>query len=163
MKQSILNIKVSCFENCTGTTPQDVNLLGWLSSDKHRIKVEQLRTIQDENLQKVIKKSLPAITPAGLFAYRDTEHLLEHSGFLAFDIDFADNKHISNFDKLKEQIAHVVCVAYCGLSVRGKGFWGLVPIPKAHPKNINTDLMLYQNSLKVIILTWILPVVMFAD
>ena len=131
MLQSILNIKVSCFENCNGTAPQDVKLLDWLTSDKYREKVERLRTIQDENLQKVIKKSLPAITPAGLFSYRDTEHLISHSGFLAFDIDFSDNQHISNFDTLKEQISHVVCVAYCGLSVRGKGFWGLVPIPKS--------------------------------
>lgn len=133
MKQSILNIKVSCFENCTGTTPQDVNLLDWLTSGKYRYKVEQLRTIQDEGLQKVIKKSLPAITPAGVFSYRDEKHIIEHSGFLAFDVDLADNKHISNFNELKVQISHVVCVAYCGLSVRGKGFWGLVPIPKSTP------------------------------
>lgn len=133
VKQSILNIKVSCFEKCTGTTPADVNLLSWLTSEKYRNQVEQLRSIQDENLQKIIKKSLPAITPAGLFSYRDEKHLIEHSGFLAFDIDFADNKHISNFNELREQIAHVICVAYCGISVRGKGFWGLVPIPKSTP------------------------------
>jgi hypothetical protein len=68
-----------------------------------------------------------------VFSYRDEKHVIEHTGFLAFDIDFADNQHISNFDKLKEQISHVVCVSYCGLSVRGKGFWGLVPIPKSTP------------------------------
>jgi VirE N-terminal domain/Primase C terminal 2 (PriCT-2) len=134
MKNSILNINVSCFEKCTGTSPADVNLLSWLTSDKYRERVEQLRSIQDEDLQKTIKKSLPAITPAGLFSYRDEKHLIEHSGFLAFDIDFADNEHISNFNELKEQISHVVCVAYCGLSVRGKGFWGLIPIPKSTPE-----------------------------
>jgi hypothetical protein len=134
VKQSILNINVSCFEKCTGTNPADVNLLSWLTSDKYRDKVEQLRLIQDENLQKNIKKSLPAITPAGVFSYRDEKHIIEHSGFMAFDIDFADNKHISNFNELKEQIAHVICVAYCGISVRGKGFWGLVPIPKSTPE-----------------------------
>lgn len=134
VKQSILNIKVSYFEKCTGTTPQDVNLLSWLTSDKYRNQVEQLRSIQDEDLQKTIKKSLPAITPSGVFSYRDEKHIIEHSGFLAFDIDFADNKHISNFNELKEQIAHVICVAYCGISVRGKGFWGLVPIPKSTPE-----------------------------
>ena len=133
--KSILNINVSCFEHCKGTTPQDVNLLSWLTSDKYRAKVEEIRSIQAEDLQKVIKKSLPAITPAGLFSYRDEEHLKKHSGFLAFDIDFADNQHISNFSELKEQISHVVCVAYCGISVRGKGFWGLVPIPKSTPED----------------------------
>lgn len=132
--KSILDIIVSCFENCQNTTPHDVNLLGWLTSDKHRVKVEQLRAIQDESLQKVIKASLPAITPCGLFSYRDEKHLKEHSGFLVFDIDEQDNKHIGNFAKLKEQIANVVCVAYCGISIRGKGYWGLVPIPKSTPE-----------------------------
>jgi len=131
--KSILNIKVSCFENCQSTSPVDVNLLDWLTSDKHRQKVESLRTIQDENLQKVIKASLPVITPSGVFSYRAEKNLIEHSGFLAFDIDEKDNRHIGNFDKLKEQISHVVCVAYCGISVRGKGYWGLVPIPKSTP------------------------------
>jgi hypothetical protein len=133
MNNSILNIKVSCFENCQGTIPADVILLSWLTSDKHRSKVENLRTIQDEPLQVVIKKSLPAITPSGLFSHRDTDYLIDHSGFLVFDIDKKDNRHIS-FEGLKEQISHIPSVAYCGLSCRGLGFWGLVPIPKSTPQ-----------------------------
>jgi len=134
VKQSILDIKVSCFEKCNSTTPVEVNLLSWLTSDKHRDKVEQLRAIQDESLQKIIKASLPAITPSGLFSYRDTEHLIGHSGFLVFDIDKKDNKHIINFNELRGQVSHIASVAYCGLSVRGHGFWGLVPIPKSTPE-----------------------------
>lgn len=131
MNNSILNINVSSFASCEATIPQNVNLLTWLTSEKHRAKVEQLRTIQDEDLQKAIKTSLPAITPSGVFSYRAEKDLIEHSGFLAFDIDFEDNRHISNFPDLREQISHISSVAYCGLSVRGKGFWGLVPIPKS--------------------------------
>jgi hypothetical protein len=131
MNDSILNIKVSCFENCTSTSPHDVNLLDWLTSEKHRSEIESLRKIQDENLQKTIKTSLPAITPSGLFSYRAEKDLIEHSGFLAFDIDKKDNLHIRNFDKLKDEISNIAVVAYCGLSVRGKGYWGLVPIPKS--------------------------------
>jgi hypothetical protein len=134
MIDSILNIKVSCFAHCKATTPADVSLLSWLTSDKHREKVEQIRSIQDEDLQKTIKKTLPAITPSGVFSRRDTDHFTEHSGFLTFDIDFQDNRHITNFDNLKEQISHIASVAYCGLSVRGRGFWGLVPIPKSTPE-----------------------------
>lgn len=133
MDSSILNVNVSCFENCSGTIPKDIRLLSWLTSEKHKDKVEQLRTIQDENLQKIIKASLPAITPSGVFSYRAEKDLISHTGFLSFDIDYKDNKHISNFDGLKEQISHISSVAYCGLSVRGKGFWGLVPIPKSTP------------------------------
>jgi hypothetical protein len=52
--KSILNITVSCFENCQSTTPSDVSLMDWLTSDKHRVKVEQLRTIQDESSMHLI-------------------------------------------------------------------------------------------------------------
>lgn len=134
MNNSILNIKISCFENCQSTVPKEINLLTWLTSEKYREKVVSLRSIQDENLQKVIKASLPAITPSGLFSYRAEKDMIEHSGFLAFDIDFKDNQHITNFDDLKEQVSHIHNVAYCGLSVRGHGFWGLVPIHKSTPE-----------------------------
>src|SRR5450759_596282 len=113
MIDSILNINVSCFENCKSTIPKDIRLLSWLTNEKYRAKVEQIRTIQDEDLQKVIKASLPAITPSGVFSYRAEKDLIEHSGFLAFDIDKKDNKHIS-FDGLREQISHIPSVAYCG-------------------------------------------------
>jgi hypothetical protein len=134
MNNSILNINVSCYLNVKSTVPAEVNLLTWLTSDKHREKVEQIRSLQDEDLQKKIKATLPAITPSGVFSYRNSKHLIEHTGLLAFDIDFKDNSHISNFTELREQISHISSVAYCGLSVRGQGFWGLVPIPKSTPE-----------------------------
>lgn len=133
MKDSILNTEISCFASCDSPIPKRINFLTWLTSDKHRDRVEHLRRIQDETLQNVLKKSLPAITPSGLFEYRDEKHLIKHSGFLAFDIDFKDNKHIDNFADLKNEIKKIVNVAYCGLSVRGKGFWGCVPIPESTP------------------------------
>lgn len=133
MIDSILNINISCFASVTSTTPVDINLLSWLTSDKHRAKVEQIRSLQDETLQKTIKATLPAITPSGRFSRRDSEHLIEHSGFLAFDIDEKDNRHISNFNQLRSQLKNITSVAYCGLSVRGRGFWGLVPVPKSTP------------------------------
>ena len=134
MKDSILNINVSCFAHCKATTPADVNLLAWLTSDKHRDKVEQIRKLQDEGLQKDIKKTLPAITPSGRFTYRDTDHLIEHTGFITFDIDADKNPHVNDFARVRDQISHIKNVAYCGLSVRGWGCWGLVPIPKSTPK-----------------------------
>lgn len=133
MNTSVLNIKVSCLTNCDGVIPKDVNLLTWLTSDKYRSQVENLRSIQDEKLQKDIKLTLPCITPSGRFSYRDTEHLIEHTGFLAFDIDKQDNRNIS-FVGLREEISHIKNVAYCGLSCRGQGLWGLIPIPKCSPE-----------------------------
>jgi len=133
MNNSILNVLVSCFENCQSTVPKEICLLNWLTHTFYKEKVEQLRGLQDESLQKIIKASLPAITPSGLFSHRSEKDLVKHSGFIAFDIDYKDNLHIDNFHQLKEQLSKIPNVAYCGLSVRGKGFWGLVPVPESTP------------------------------
>jgi hypothetical protein len=133
MSNDILNVKVSSFENSEGVWPMDVNLLVWLTSDKYRTEVEYIRSIKDAALQKEKKKLIPGITPSGVFSYRDTGHFTEHSGLLVFDIDPDDNDNI-DFSKLKEQVSHIASVAYCGLSIRGVGCWGLVPIPKSTPE-----------------------------
>lgn len=133
MKNSILNVEVSLFDNYKSTTPSPVTLLDWLKSDKFKTEVEFLRSIEDDEKQKELKSSLPAISPSGVFSYRDAQHLIEHSGFMSFDIDYQDNRHITNFNFLRFQLSHIPNVAYCGLSVRGKGYWGLIPIPKSTP------------------------------
>lgn len=134
MKGSIFDIKVSGFASVNSTFPQEVNLYSWLTTDKYRGKVEELRNLTDEGEQKRIKKTLPAITPSGRFEYRNEAHFIEHSGFIAVDIDKQDNEHIANWDELKEEISHFTFVAYVGLSVRGCGYWALIPIPKCSPK-----------------------------
>jgi hypothetical protein len=133
MKDSILNINVSCFAHCKATTPVDVNLLAYLTSEKYRDRVEQIRSLQDEALQKAIKITLPGITPSGRFSYRDTEHLIEHTGFINFDIDEDKNPHLTDFALVRDQVSRIKNVAYCGLSVRGRGCWGLIPIPPSTP------------------------------
>jgi hypothetical protein len=81
-----------------------------------------------------MKATLPAITPSGIFSYRKESCLVQHSGLIQFDIDQKGNEAISNFDVLRDEICQLENVAYCGLSVSGKGFWGLIPIhdPKNH-------------------------------
>lgn len=132
--KSIFDITVSGFRDVEAVSPRPVTLKAWLTSSKHRQKVELIRSTQDEVTQKLLKKDLPAITPAGTFSYRNKKSFLEHSGFMAFDIDFQNNKHISNFTELKDQLKNIKNIAYCGLSVRGNGFWGLVRIPKSSPE-----------------------------
>lgn len=150
MIQSVLNKDVSCFASCDSAVPKRVNLLHWLTSDKYREKVEELRAIQDESLQKSIKKTLPAITPSGLFEYRNAGHLIEHSGLLTFDIDFDDNRHITNFQDMRSQLSNIPNVAYCGLSVRGRGFWGAVPVPKSTPDAHSQRFQALENDFKEI-------------
>ena len=51
---------------------------------------------------------------------------------MCIDIDEHDNEHIRNFSALKEQLKNLLNVAYCGLSVSGRGFFLLIPI--AYPE-----------------------------
>ena len=124
-----LNIEVSCFANYyTESNPRPVNLLKWLTSDKYASTVRQIRAIDDKDERNRLKGQLPAITTSGTFSRRQQDCLIKHSGLIQFDVDGKDNGHITNFTELKEQVSKLAEVVYCGLSVSGRGFWGLVPI-----------------------------------
>lgn len=132
---SVLNVEVSCFANYTSPNkPKPVNLLLWLLSKKYQIETEYIREIVNKKERDMLKAKLPAITPSGMFSKRTDQALIKHSGLLQFDIDFKDNQHIVNYRKLKQQLCNIINVAYCGLSVSGSGYWGLIPIayPEKH-------------------------------
>jgi len=135
MHSGILNVTVSCFKNYWKPEhPKNINLLTWLTSNKYEDKVRAIRAISDKNERDIVKATLPAITPSGIFSKRNEAGLIKHSGLIQFDIDLKDNPHISNYDELKEQISNIENIAYCALSVSGTGYWGLIPIqePKKH-------------------------------
>lgn len=136
---SILNVEVSRFRNCFDPNdPQRINLRTWLTDDQHWNAIQQIRACRDEQEQKRLKLSLPAITPAALLTTRAgtvpiEDALLQHSGFIGLDIDGKDNPD-HNMIRLRAEIARIKQVAYCGLTVRGNGLWLLIPIadPKRH-------------------------------
>jgi hypothetical protein len=134
--RSVLNIEVSCFKNYnTPGNPRNVNLLHWLTSNKYRNEVLQIRSLTDKSQRDKIKSTLPAITPSGIFTQRNQDALQSHSGLIQFDIDLSEeNKLITNWNDLKSEISKIQNIAYVGLSVSGKGYWGLIPIPK-EPEN----------------------------
>jgi len=138
MQKSILDTNVSCFANYdTPDNPRTVKLLQWLKSDKYKNKVEEIRKLTDKVARDEVKATLPAITPSGLFTYRNAKNLLKLSGFIQFDIDLKGNESISNYAELMNQLPNIKNVAYCGLSVSGQGYWGLVPIayPERHKEH----------------------------
>lgn len=51
-----------------------------------------IRGIEDKNNRDRAKKNLPSVTISGTFRERNGEKLIEHSGFLAVDIDKFNNK-----------------------------------------------------------------------
>ena len=122
---------ISVFENYfTPGNPKPMALIKWLQAEKHRDKVEQIRQSETKAERDSLKATLPACTPSGLFKYRDSDpaNFVQHTGFIQFDIDAKENKHIGNYSDLKRQICNIEEVAYCGLSVSGRGYWGLIPI-----------------------------------
>jgi len=132
---SILNIEISCFANYdTPASPKPVNLLSWLQSEKYKNEVELIRAVEGKAERNELKAKLPAITPSGLFTYRAEKNLIKHSGFIQFDIDEKGNEELTNYMDMKSHICNIPNVAYCGLSISGKGFWGLIPIsqPNKH-------------------------------
>ena len=133
--KSPLNISVSCFRNYNSPDdPKDVNLLTWLRSGKYRDQVTAIRSVVEKKERDRLKAALPAITPSGTFNRRSSDAILRHSGLLQFDIDGPDHEHVANFNELKLHIRKLPEIAYCGLSVSGCGYWGLIPIkyPNKH-------------------------------
>ncbi len=128
MQMNVLNTEVSFFSKCTGTAnPKAVNLLEYLHSVDYRAAVDRVRSTEDKKKRDLLKKALlPGITPAGVFTYRDEKGLIKPSGLLAGDIDFQDNPY--NPESIKARMMNIKNVAYCGLSVSGRGLWFLVPL-----------------------------------
>jgi hypothetical protein len=152
LKESVLNVEVSCFRNYdTPQNPVTINLMTWLTSTKYKDKVEAIRSIDDKSKRDAIKATLPAITPSGIFSYRSQSSLLKHTGMIQIDLDLTEkNKLITNWKDLKSELIKLPEIAYLGKSASGRGYWGLIPIPP-DPKNHK----LYFESLEEIFLeTW---------
>lgn len=125
---SVLNVDVSCYKNYYSTEPKNINLLTWLSSQLYKAKVDYIRTIEDDDTRAKQKALLPAITPSGLFRERNNDGIYQHSGLMQIDIDYKDNTHLKNYNEIKQQLSNIQQVAYCGLSISGRGYWALIPI-----------------------------------
>lgn len=147
--KSVLDVDVSCFlKYDVPNHPKPINLLTWLRSIKYKNQVEQIRQIADKKERDGLKAQLPGITPSGLFSWRASSGLLKHSGLIQFDIDLKENQHIQNFAELKRELSKIQNIAYCGLSVSGLGYWGLIPIfdPTKHAAyfdSIKTDFLTF--------------------
>ena len=136
MNKNILKVKVSMFEHAKTNKPlKTVMLYDWLVSKEYKQLVSRLRTCKDENMKKRLKENLPCITPSGVFTTRAAQNLVTHSGFICIDIDKKDNEALKDFSKMKELIPALNCVAYCGLSVSGEGFFILIPISNPNKHN----------------------------
>ncbi len=126
---STLNTEISLFKDySTSDNPVTVNMLSFLRSEKYADRVDQIRTVADKKQRDQLKATLPACTPSGVFSYRSANSLVKHSGLLQLDIDRGENEELLQSVDLREALADLPYIAYCGLSVSGRGYWALVPL-----------------------------------
>jgi len=126
--ESVLNVTCSRALN-KESLPVDCNLLDELMSNKYQQLQNEVRAESDKIKQDELKMKMPVLLPCGIFkGAKGAKNLVKHSGVIAIDIDAKDNLHIENFDTLHIELCKIQNVAYCGLSVRGKGYFLIIPI-----------------------------------
>ena len=82
---------------------------------------------------KLTKQQLPGATLSGLFSRRKGDCLIQHTGFVAIDIDLGDNTSIGNFGTLLRTLRHRAEVAMYMRSCSGTGYFALIPL--AYPEH----------------------------
>jgi len=121
---SVLNKNVSYFPGITATTQGVVvNLLTLLQSNRHKDALLRVRHSNDAD-QKRLKEDLPCYTVAGIFSRRCEEGLIHPTGLAAVDLDSAEDYDAIH---LLNELKKIDCIAYAGLSCRGKRLFCIVP------------------------------------
>jgi hypothetical protein len=141
---SFLHSKVSFYPHFSATDkPKEGPFLAVVNSPKLAKEfgpiIETIRATEDKKERDRLKKSLPCFQPSGIFSRRAADGLKEHSHLLMFDIDPGQNPGLNEQTAplWRDRIAGLQEVAYCALSVSGKGVWGVVPIsnPEHHKEH----------------------------
>lgn len=145
----------------TGEIIQQMTIREFCLTDRWKPYVEFLRNLvathgaaKAKKMPEYIetKKQLPGATLSGLFATWDDEctrkdgtkyiapvsrretHLQKHTGWLAIDIDLADNQNLSNFENIRMICRFRPEIALLMRSCSGTGYFGLVRLayPERH-------------------------------
>ena len=142
----------------TGECITQMSIREFCLTDRWKPYVQHLRAMRKEYGSKAkqmpeyieTKKKLPGATLSGLFAlYEDDSlthpgqrvmvsrretHLKQHTGWLAIDIDLADNMQMSNFENVRMICRFRPEIALLMRSCSGSGYFGLVKLayPERH-------------------------------
>ena len=153
----------------TGECIQQMSIREFCLTDRWKPYVLRLRAMRKELGSKAkkmpeyieTKKMLPGATLSGLFAlYEDDSithpgqrvmvsrrdsHLQQHTGWLAIDIDLADNMQMSNFDNVRMICRFRPEIALLMRSCSGSGYFGLVKLayPDRHKEQFKALLKDY--------------------
>ena len=90
-----LSLYLSAFKQIPNEKISISDYLSRIKNGYWKEHTEQVRSASDEKKQKDLKSKCTAATISGTFTQRNSGGLLEHSGYIAIDIDSVHSKFIS--------------------------------------------------------------------
>lgn len=125
--------KINIYPNgYTVDTNDTIDLIMFLENirdGEYHKQVKRIREEPDEDKQQALKKKLPVVTLSGLFSEKKDAALIEHSGFMAVDID----KLKGTAEELRDSLKADRYIFSCFLSTRANGVCAIVKIdPNKH-------------------------------
>ena len=132
---SIFQNQISVYNGVTDNIGTTTSLGDFLFCKEYKGEILKLRTIANKDERNVIKRTLPQATISGVFSpTRAKNNLSQHSGLICVDIDAKDNPEIKDWERLKQDLSMLPQIAYCALSVSGKGLFVIIPLryPQKH-------------------------------
>lgn len=131
----IFQTHISVYNGVTDNTGTRMPLGTFLFCKEYKDDILRLRTVFDKEKRNALKRSLPQATLSGVFSpTRAKNNLSQHSGLICVDIDAKDNPDILDWETLKQDLSVLPQIAYCALSVSGKGLFLVIPLryPEKH-------------------------------
>lgn len=131
----IFQTHISVYNGVTDNTGTKMPLGTFLFCKEYKDDILRLRAVFDKEKRNALKRSLPQATISGVFSpTRAKNNLSQHSGLICVDIDAKDNPDILNWETLKQDLSVLPQIAYCALSVSGKGLFLVIPLryPEKH-------------------------------
>jgi virE protein len=132
---NIFQTHISVYNGVTDNTGTRMPLGTFLFCKEYKDDILRLRAVFDKEKRNALKRSLPQATISGVFSpTRAKNNLSQHSGLICVDIDAKDNPDILDWETLKQDLSVLPQIAYCALSVSGKGLFLVIPLryPEKH-------------------------------
>ena len=131
----IFQTHISVYNGVTDNTGTRMPLGTFLFCKEYKDDILRLRAVFDKDERNALKRGLPQATISGVFSpTRAKNNLSQHSGLICVDIDAKDNPDILDWETLKQDLSVLPQIAYCALSVSGKGLFLVIPLryPEKH-------------------------------
>ena len=131
----IFQTHISVYNGVTDNTGTRMPLGTFLFCKEYKDDILRLRAVFDKEKRNALKRGLPQATISGVFSpTRAKNNLSQHSGLICVDIDAKDNPDILDWETLKQDLSVLPQIAYCALSVSGKGLFLVIPLryPEKH-------------------------------